>query len=139
MDQAKAFIEHANASDLGVELVTRDNDQIYKKGFDRVMTEAGIRAKRLALRSPNTNVYVERFIQTIQVECMDHFLIFREKHFDYLVREYVEHYHTERPHQGLANSLITCPPPLAPLSAIEDIQCRTRLGGLLTHYYRVAA
>jgi putative transposase len=64
------------------------------------MDGAGIRAKRLPLRSPNLSVYVERFIQTIQVERMDHFLIFGKKHFDYLVREYVEHYHMERPHQG---------------------------------------
>ena len=139
MEQAKAFIDHTEANDLKVEMVTRDNDQIYKKGFDRSMEGAGIRPKRLALRSPNTNVYVERFIQTIQVECMDHFLIFGEKHFDYLVREYVEHYHTERPHQGLANSVITGPPPPAPLGANEPVQCRTRLGGLLTHYYRAAA
>ena len=44
-EQAKAFIEYAKANDLTVDLVTRDNDQIYKKGFDRVMTEAGCRSK----------------------------------------------------------------------------------------------
>jgi putative transposase len=46
-------------------------------------------------------------VQSIQQECLDHFLIFGETHFDYPVREYVEHYHEERPHQGLANRLIT--------------------------------
>jgi putative transposase len=138
-EQAKAFIEHASANGLSVDLVTRDNDQIYKKGFDRVMTEAGARPRRLALRAPNTNVYVERFIQTIQVECMDHFLVFGEKHFDYLVREYVEHYHEERPHQGLENRLVNGePPPSLPVSNGE-LHCRSRLGGLLRHYYRAAA
>jgi putative transposase len=44
-EQAKAFIEYAKANDLKVDLVTRDNDQIYKHGFDRVMTEAGVRPK----------------------------------------------------------------------------------------------
>ena len=67
--------------------------------------------KRLAIRAPNTNAYVERFIQTLQVECLDHFLVFGEKHLDYLVREYVEHYHTERPHQGLGNRLVIGEPP----------------------------
>ena len=138
-EQAKAFIEYAKANDLPVDLVTRDNDQIYKKGFDRVMTETGCRARRLALCAPNLNVYVERFIQSIQVECLDHFLIFGEKHFDYLVREYVEHYHTERPHQGLGNRLVTGePPPALPNSGIA-IHCRSRLGGLLKHYCKVAA
>ena len=139
MEQAKAFIQHAATNKLKVELVTRDNDQIYKKGFDRVMGSAGIRPKRLALRAPNTNAFVERFIQTIQVECLDHFLVFGKKHFDYLVREYVEHYHTERPHQGLENSVIVGPPPPAPPGADEGVECRKRLGGMLKHYHRVAS
>jgi hypothetical protein len=37
------------------------------------------------------------------VECLDRFLVLGGKNFDYLVREYVEHYHEERPHQGLGN------------------------------------
>jgi putative transposase len=136
MEQAKAFINHVEDSGLKVNLVTRDNDQLYKKGFDQVMEAAGVHPMRLALRSPNTNAYVERFIQTIQVECLDHFLVFGEKHFDYLVKEYVAHYHEERPHQGLENQLVLRTPPPA---ADGDIQCRSRLGGLLRHFYREAA
>ena len=133
--QAKAFIAYAKTEDLIVDLVTRDNDQIYKRAFDQVMKESGARPRRLALRAPNTNAYVERLIQSIQVECLDHFQVFGEKHFDYLVREYVEHYHTERPHQGLGNRLVSgeLPPP-----ADGKVLCRTRLGGLLKHYYRAA-
>jgi putative transposase len=101
------------------------------------MMDAGCCPRRLALCAPNLNVYVERFIQSIQVECLDHFLVFGEKHFDYLVREYVEHYHTERPHQGLANRLVTGEPP--PALSAGGVACRTRLGGLLRHYYRAAA
>ena len=122
-----------------MDLITRDNDQIYKKGFDQVLESAGIRSRRLGLRAPNTNVYVERFIQTIQVECMDHFLVFGAKHFDYLVREYVEHYHTERPHQGLENRTPAGTPRPAPQDSNGGIQCRTRLDGLLKHYDRAAA
>ncbi len=90
----------------------------------------------LALRARNTNAYVERFIQSIQVECLDHFLVFGEKHFDDLVREYVEHYHTERPHQGLGNGLVIGETPPA---STGKVTCRTRLGGLLRHYHRTAA
>ena len=139
VEQAKAFIDYTEDNGLKVDLVTRDNDQIYKKGFDCVMEGAGIRAKRLSLRSPNLNVYVERFIQTIQVECMDHFLVFGEKHFDYLVKEYIEHYHTERPHQALGNRVVIGGTPPASLDSIDTMSCRTRLGGVLKHYHRVAA
>jgi Integrase core domain len=85
--------------------VSCDNDQIYKQAFDRVLTEAGARPPRLAIRAPNTNAYVERFIKSIQVECLDHFLVIGERHLDYPVRQYVEHFHKERPHQGLGNRL----------------------------------
>jgi putative transposase len=44
--QAKVFIDYTEANDLKVELVTRDNDQIYKKGFDREMESTGMRVKR---------------------------------------------------------------------------------------------
>jgi len=29
--------------------------------------------------------------------------VFGEKHFDYLIFEYVEHYYIERPHQAMGN------------------------------------
>jgi putative transposase len=135
-EQAKAFMNHTEQSGLKVDLVTRDRDWNYRKAFDQAITERGARVKRLSFRSPNLNAYVERFIQSIQVECLDHFLVFGEKHFDYLVREYVEHYHEERPHQGLSNQLISGqPPPVAE----GEVRCRTRLGDLLKHYYRTAA
>ena len=66
---------------------------------------------------------------------MDHFLIFGEKHFDYLVREFVEHYHEERPHQGLGNRLLAAERP----PENGKVRCRARLGGLLKHFYRDAA
>jgi putative transposase len=92
------------------------------------------------LRARNTNAYIARFIQTLQVECLDHFLVFGEKHVDYLVGEYVEHYHTERPHQSLGNRTIAegAPPPNAPAVDLASVERRTRLGGPLSHYVRAA-
>jgi putative transposase len=138
-EQGKAFLAHAQTQSLPITIVTRDNDQIYKKGFDRVMKEAGVESRRLAFRAPNTNAFVERFIQTLQVECLDHFLVFGEKHLDYLIREYVEHYHTERPHQSLGNRTIAERAPPADVQLdLAGVERRTRLGGLLSHYLRAA-
>jgi len=76
---------------------------------------------------------------------LDHFVIFGTKHFDYLVSEWVEHYHQERPHQAKENQVLVIPMGVnascrnrsnAPSSAIE---CRERLGGLVKHYCRRAA
>jgi putative transposase len=134
-EQAQAFMSHASQSGPPARLVSRDRDCLYRSNFDQVLEQQGADVMRLVFRSPNLNAYVERFIQTIQVECLDHFLVFGEKHFDYLVREFVEHYHTERPHQGLENRLLTGEPPPA---SSGEIKYRSRLGGLLKHYHRAA-
>jgi hypothetical protein len=48
----------------------------------------------------------------------------------------VQHYHEERPHQGLGNELIA---PETTSIATGTVTCRARLGGLLKFYYREAA
>ena len=34
-------------------------------------------------------------------------IIFGETHLRYIINEYLENYHTERPHQGIGNNIIT--------------------------------
>jgi putative transposase len=113
------------------------------KSFDAVLKKAGPQTRRSAYRAPNTATYVERFVQSIKQECLDYFVVFGQRHRDQLCREFVEHYHAERRHQGLDNELPKpCrkkrkrKPDLLPLA---DVGCRTQLGGLLKHYYRKAA
>jgi hypothetical protein len=60
-----------------------------------------------------------------------------ERHRRNAVREYAEHYHFERNHQGLDNQLIEKPRDEPNMDAA--IGCRERLGGVLNYYYRRAA
>jgi putative transposase len=48
----------------------------------------------------------------------------------------VDHYHEERPHQGLGNELIA---PRAKASGTGPLKCRERLGSVLKFYHREAA
>lgn len=138
--QTDAFLLHAARKGLPVGLVSRDRDKLYRNNFDQILKTQGVDTHVLVHRSPNLHAFVERFIQSIQVECLDHFLVFGEKHFDYLAREFVEYYHTERPHQGLNNDVLAGqPPPDHQKLSIADVHCATRLGGLLRHYHRAAA
>jgi hypothetical protein len=50
-----------------------------------------------------------------------------------VIREFVEHYHGERNHQGLDNRLITGTPRT---DAARRVRRRPRLGGLLNYYER---
>ena len=59
-----------------------------------------------------------------------------EGHLRAAVHEFVDHYHQERPHQGLGNELIA---PKTTVIGTGQVKCRERLGGLLKFYYREAA
>jgi hypothetical protein len=59
-----------------------------------------------------------------------------EPHLRAAVGAFLDHYHEERPHQGLGNELIA---PKTTVIRTGPIECRERLGGLLRFYYREAA
>jgi len=58
-----------------------------------------------------------------------------ERHFRHAVREFVEHYHGERNHQGLQNALIAGAPAIDTAGRVHR---RPRLGGLLNYDERAA-
>jgi putative transposase len=58
-----------------------------------------------------------------------------ERHFRRALKEFVEHYHRERNHQGLENRLIE---ERALCRRTGRIRRRPRLGGLLNYYERAA-
>ena len=134
-DQAGKFIEHVRTEGMSAEIVTCDNDGMFGRWFDDRLGIEGIRVKRGRPASPNLQAYVERFVQTIGQECLDHFVVLGQKHYDFLISEFTEHYLKERPHQGLDNVPLSGLPP----ARHGEIVCRERLGGLLKHYERVAA
>lgn len=96
---------------------------------------------RLPHAAPNMNAFAERFIQTLQDECLDRFIALGTRHLDHLAATFVEHYNRERTHSAIGFRPPCGPSPPLDLSipAGRDIRCRTRLGGLLRHYYRRAA
>jgi len=46
----------------------------------------------------DSDAYAERIVQSIQEECLEHFMAFGPKHLNYLVTEYAQHYNDERVH-----------------------------------------
>ena len=88
-------------------------------------------------KSPNLNTYMERWFRSLKSECLDRMISLGRKSLENAVREYVEHYHAERNHQGLGNKLIE--PDQDAGSAMGRIECRERLGGMLKYDHRRAA
>ena len=139
--QAESFVRFVEGEGMQAEILLRDRDNMFVRDFDAVLKRAGVRVTPVAYRAPNQNVFVERWIQSIKHECLDQFIVFGEDHFNYLISEYVEHYSTERPHQGIGNRLLdgNAESRMAASPGEHEILCRERLGGVLKHYYRAAA
>jgi transposase InsO family protein len=118
-------------------LLLVDRDAKYCDAFRHVLQTSGVRALRLPPKSPNLNAHAERFVWSIKEECLDRLILFSERSIRHAIDEYVEHYHQERPPQGIGNRPITR---LAPASTpAAPAECRSRLGGLLRSDQRQAA
>lgn len=81
------------------------------------------------------NAYIERFIGSLQRECLDHLMLFSKRQLEFAVNEYIEFYNTQRPHQGIDNDI---PKPLNKPTPTGEVICRKRLGGLLNSFERTA-
>jgi putative transposase len=126
--------------DLGFlvsEVLIIDHDTKYTREFDAIFESEGTEVKRVGPIAPNLNAYAERFAQTLRVECLDHFVVCGEKHLRFLVTEFLEHYHDERPHQSLDN-VPPCRPSekILPFEKTHPVHRTERLGGFLKHYSR---
>ena len=94
---------------------------------------------KIPAQSPNYNPYAERFVKTIKCEGLNQFVIFGERHLRHLIKEFVEHYMTERFHQGIGGQLIRNVGPTNDNGADGKVACHSRLGGMLNYYYWKAA
>jgi putative transposase len=122
---------------LGKRFLIHDRDPRFTQAFQETLAAADVQIVRLPARSPNLNAYAERFVRTIKESCLDRIILVGEASLRRAVREFADHYHHERNHQGLGNQLIV---PLAEQENHDgDIACRERLGGLLKYYHRPAA
>jgi putative transposase len=119
--------------DSSRKLLIRDGDCKFLGRFDEILKNLGTEVKRIPYRSPNLNPYAESWIGTIKRECLDHFFMFGENHFKYLVEEFVRYYNTVRPHSGKNNA----PLEVLPMTGSGHIQSNSKLGGLIRHYYRI--
>jgi putative transposase len=105
-----------------------------------ILQAKNIAVKKVGPRKPNQNTFAERWVQSVQQECLDRFVVFGEDHLRHIVSQYVEHYNEERPHQARDNLPLGVRPAdigEAP-SPPRAITCQSRLGGLLKHYVRAA-
>ncbi len=121
-----------------VRFLIRDRDSKYSEPFDEVFRSEGLRIVKTPVRAPKANAIAERFARTVRAECLDWLLILNRRHLERVLRVYIDHYHTQRPHRALE---LRPPAADAPRkgSHLGEIRRRDRLGGLIHEYHRAAA
>jgi transposase InsO family protein len=115
------------------EYLVRDRDAVYGEIFTRRLRAMGIRDRPIAPRSPWQNGHAERLIGSLRRECLDHVIVFGERHLRQLLFLYMDYYNKARIHLSLNKD---APVPRA-TQAIGSIQANQILGGLHHHYVRI--
>src|SRR6266508_4851837 len=113
--------------------VVRDRDAVYGDVFIRRLRAMGIRDRPTAARSPWQNGYAERLIGSIRRECLDHVVVFGERHLRHLLTLYQRYYNEGRTHLSLNKD---APVPRA-VQAVGSIIAKPLLGGLHHQYVRI--
>lgn len=121
-----------------VKFLIRDRDAKFTASFDEVFRSEGARIIPTPVRSPKANAHAERWVGTVRRECLDWLLVLGRRHLEAIVREYVEHYHSARPHRGLGLDVPDTAGGSGASPGGDVIKRRDVLGGLI-HEYHVAA
>ncbi len=130
--QTKDILPLLSSDKKGKELLIRDRDTKFSREFDELFKDSGFSVQKTAFMSPNMNSYAESWVGTINREYLNHFIVFGERHLRYLIKEYVEHYNTTRPHSSMDNM----PLEYRSYKTTGQIKCQSKLGGIIRHYYR---
>jgi putative transposase len=123
--------------DTAPRYLLRDRDASYDRYFRSRVEAMGITEVITAPRSPSQNAYVERVTGSIRRECLDHVVIFNERHLRRVLSSYIEYYHRTRTHLALDKDCPDSRPVIPP--RIGRVLAIPQVGGLHHRYERLAA
>jgi putative transposase len=138
--QARQFAWTLQERRSSFRFLIRDRDSKFTRDFDAVFASEGIEIIKTPVRAPKANAIAERFVRTVRAECLDRLLITNQRHLERVLRIFVDHYSSHRPHRSLN---LAPPEPSeqrvrAVPSSTAGVERRDRLGGLI-HEYNLAA
>lgn len=95
------FVKRAKeTAPFAFKTIQTDHGSEFSKWFTKVIEHAGMNHRHTRVRTPTDNGHVERFIRTLQDECLHRiskdFKVWKKE-----IPEFIHYYNTERPHMGL--------------------------------------
>jgi transposase InsO family protein len=103
-----------------------DRDAKFCTRFRSLLSDGGVEPLWLPPSSPNPNAFAERWVRSVQQECLSKLILFGENSLRWALSEYIAHFHSERNHQGKGNVLLF-PEASDRASKADGVQCRERL------------
>jgi transposase InsO family protein len=112
--------------------IVRDRDCVYGDVVIQRLRAMGIRDRPTSPRSPWQNGYSERLIGSIRRDCLDHVVVFGERHLRHLLNSYQKYYNEARTHLSLHKD---APVPRT-IQTVGRTLAMPVLGGLHHQYFR---
>jgi putative transposase len=103
------------------EYLLHDRDSIFAEHLDESIARLGIRVLKSPPRSPMANSICERVIGTIRRECLDWLIPLSDSHLRSILRMWIPHYNTGRPHMALGPGV-----PYPPTATHHNFNSRSR-------------
>jgi putative transposase len=100
----------------------RDRDSKFTRDFDAVFRSEGIEIIKTPVRAPKANATAERFVRTVRSECLDWILIVNRRQLERVLRTFIDHYNTHRPHRSLHLRPVGCENAVLPANR-RDQRC----------------
>jgi putative transposase len=125
LQQARNLLMELDDRDRQVRFLIHDRDAKFPHAFDALLSIDGVKVIRTPVRAPNANAHMERWVGTVRRECLDRLLILGRRQLEHVLRVYVKHYNSGRPHRALdlkPPSSISHPP-LATAAPHRDSRC----------------
>jgi transposase InsO family protein len=89
----------------GPQYLIRDNDSKFGRHFAAVAAGANIKILKTPIGAPNCNAVCERFLGSVRRECLDHCLFIGTRAIALILKDYVDYFNHQRPHQGLGQRI----------------------------------
>jgi putative transposase len=124
-----------------VRFLIHDRDKKFPAVFDATFASENIKIIRTPIQAPPANAHVERWIGSVRRECLDRLLMLSRRQLEHVLRVYVRHHNSRRPHRSLdlraPDSIDTPITRGDPPTDITAVHRHDLLGGLI-HEYELA-
>jgi putative transposase len=131
VQQARQLAWSLPKHETPLRFLIHDRDSKFRRAFDDVFRSEAVEIIRTPFRAPQANAFAERWVGTVRRDCLDWLLIVSRRQLEHVLRVYVDHYNTHRPHRAHALKPPIPRPRSVSLNRPDQLHRRDRLGGLI--------